>query len=213
MESIQLAARAAVFGTGFVTGGGLIVAIGAQNAFVLARAVKGEHPLLVTAICALCDALLIACGVLGLGALVATNPLLTKFAAAGGVVFLFIYGLSAFKSALRGDVLTAEEESEPVRPDWRSVALATLAVTLLNPHVYLDTIVFLGSVAGQFPDASRPLFGLGAATASLCWFTALTLFGRALGPLFSRPHTWRILDGTVCLVMWTIGATLALTLL
>jgi L-lysine exporter family protein LysE/ArgO len=186
-------------------GGGLIVAIGAQNAFVLTQSVKRNHHLAVAALCILCDGLLIGLGVTGVGTLVASNPTLGLIAAWGGAVFLVWYGLGAFRAALRGGSM--ETRSEVERGLKRTLAL-TMVVTLLNPHAYLDTIVLMGAASGQFQDTSRYLFGLGAFAASFTWFLCLSLGGRILAPLFSRNLTWRILDGAVCLTMWTIAASL-----
>lgn len=190
---------------GFGMGGGLIVAIGAQNAFVLTQGVRRNHHLAVAALCILCDGLLIGLGVSGTGALVAADPTLATIAAWGGAAFLSWYGFNAFLSAIKGGSLAAEEESGKT---LRHTLMLTLAVTLLNPHVYLDTILLMGSVSGQFPAPDRYVFGLGAFVASMVWFMALSLGGQMLAPLFKRDITWRILDTFVCLTMWTIAATL-----
>jgi len=193
------------FVSGFGMGGGLIVAIGAQNAFILTQGVRRNHHLAVALLCTMCDALLITLGVTGVGTMVASNPTLGLIAAWGGAVFLGWYGFSALKSAVRGGSMDSNEESGK---GLRHTLMLTLAVTLLNPHVYLDTIVLMGSVSGQFDAPDRYIFGAGAATASLCWFLALSLGGQLLAPLFKRPITWRILDSLVCLTMWTIAASL-----
>jgi L-lysine exporter family protein LysE/ArgO len=193
------------FFQGFGVGGGLIAAIGAQNAFVLTQSVRRNHAWAVALLCSLCDALLIGAGVVGMGAAVAANPLLGRVAAWGGAAFLFCYGLGALRSALRGGRLDAGGRG----PTGLGPTLAaTLAVTLLNPHVYLDTVVMLGSLSGQFPGPGRYAFGAGAACASLSWFLALGLGGRLLAPVFARPGAWRTLDALVCATMWTIGAAL-----
>jgi L-lysine exporter family protein LysE/ArgO len=186
-------------------GGGLIVAIGAQNAFVLTQGVRRNHHLAVAALCILCDGLLIGLGVTGVGTVVASNPTLGLVAAWGGAAFLAWYGLGALRSALRGGSMETRQEVEQGLK--RTLAL-TLAVTLLNPHVYLDTVVLMGSVSGQFQDTARYIFGLGAFAASFTWFLCLSLGGQILAPLFSRDLTWRILDGAVCLTMWSIAASL-----
>jgi L-lysine exporter family protein LysE/ArgO len=190
---------------GFAMGGGLIVAIGAQNAFVLAQGVRRNHVLAVALVCIVCDGLLIGLGVSGVGTLVAANPALGAAAAWGGAAFLAWYGLGALRSAIRGGTLRADRDAAP---DLRRTLLLTLAVTLLNPHVYLDTVVLMGSISGRFEGTGRYVFGLGAFTASTVWFTALGAGGRALAPLFRRPATWRVLDTLVCLTMWTIAASL-----
>ncbi len=197
------------FFQGMGAGGGLIVAIGAQNAFVLSQGVRRNYILTVALICSLCDAILIVAGVSGIGNVVASHPALERGAALGGAVFLFGYGLKAFRSAIRGGSLTTQgcEHSS-----LGGVVLATLAVTLLNPHVYLDTVILLGSISGQFSDSGRYVFGLGAVIASFLWFFSLSLGGRLLAPIFRQPSAWRVLDGLVGFVMWTIGTSLILNL-
>ena len=195
------------FAQGFGMGGGLIVAIGAQNAFVLSQAVRKNYLLIIPLICIVCDAVLIAVGVSGVGTFVASNPRLSGVATWGGAAFLFWYGARAFKSALRGGSLEADREAAP---SLKTAVLATLAVTLLNPHVYLDTIILLGSVSGQYSQTGRVLFGAGAVSASILWFFSLSFGGRMLAPFFRRPLAWRILDGLVCAVMWTIAVSLVM---
>ena len=190
---------------GYAMGGGLIVAIGAQNAFVLTQGVRRNHHLAVAALCILCDGLLIGLGVTGVGTAVASNPGLGLAAAWGGAAFLGWYGLGALRAALRGGSMRAHRETEQ---GLRRTLALTLAVTLLNPHVYLDTVLLMGSVSGHFPGADRYVFGLGAFAASATWFLALSLGGTALAPLFSRDLTWRVLDFAVCLTMWGVAASL-----
>ncbi|BBD09223.1 LysE/ArgO family amino acid transporter [Desulfovibrio ferrophilus] len=190
---------------GMGMGGGLIVAIGAQNAFVLTQAVRRNHTLAITLVCCLCDMIFISLGVTGVGAAVAANPTLTSLAAWGGGLFLLWYGWGAFRSALRGGTLEARGDGAG---SLRATLIALLAVTLLNPHFYLDTVVLLGSVSGQFSQDARTLFGAGAITASIIWFSGLSLGGRMLAPVFARPMAWRVLDGLVCLVMWSLAVSL-----
>ncbi|MBI9110587.1 LysE/ArgO family amino acid transporter [Maridesulfovibrio ferrireducens] len=190
---------------GFGTGAGLIVAIGAQNAFVLTQSIKKNHHLKVCLVCALCDAVLITLGVLGTGDIVASHPMLLKPAAWGGAAFLVWYGFGSFRSAIKGGKLESEEETvSGVRP----IIMLTLAITLLNPHVYLDTVVMLGSISGQYSGEARYFFGFGAVTASFIWFYTLGFGGRALAPLFKKPVTWRILDSVVGVTMWAIAFSL-----
>jgi L-lysine exporter family protein LysE/ArgO len=198
----------APFFQGFGTGGGLIVAIGAQNAFVLTQGVRGNHPLIVALICILCDVLFISAGIAGVGTAVATRPALTLWVAWGGAGFLLFYGWGSLRSAIRGGSLTAAD-----RPplSLRAAVFTTLAVTLLNPHFYLDTVVLLGGLSSQFRGQSRLLFWAGAISASIIWFISLSLGGRMLAPLFSRQISWRILDSLVCLTMWGIAASLVMT--
>jgi len=191
---------------GFVLTAGLIIAIGAQNAFVLSNAVRGNRPLLIAAICAGGDLLLIGIGLAGVGSLVALHPDLMRFAALGGALFLAVYGSFALRSALRGSDGLQIEKTVPLTRG--ALIFSTLAVTFLNPHAYLDTVVLIGSIGGQFPLDQRLIFGAGAVSASLLWFFTLGFGGPLLAPLFKRPGAWRMLDGFVCLVMWGIALTL-----
>lgn len=193
------------FVQGFAMGGGLIVAIGAQNAFVLTQAVRRNHTLAITLLCCLCDVVFITLGVTGVGTAVASNPTLASVAAWGGAAFLVWYGWGALRSAIKGGALHTEDEAAG---SLRATVLALLAVTLLNPHFYLDTVVLLGSVSGQYVGDTRYIFGAGAIAASCVWFTTLSLGGRALAPLFAKPISWRVLDGIVCTVMWYLAASL-----
>lgn len=196
------------FLTGFGVGGGLIVAIGAQNAFVLSQGIKKNHSFMIPLVCCLCDIMLIAIGIMGVGTAVAANHLLSQIATFGGALFLFWYGLNSFRSAFRGGALKGEGETI-VSP--QSALLTTLAITLLNPHVYLDTVILLGSISSQFEGNKRFLFGAGAMTASIIWFFSLSLGGRLLAPLFQNVTSWRILDSLVGLTMWTIAGSLLLS--
>ncbi|MPY48078.1 LysE/ArgO family amino acid transporter [Streptomyces acidicola] len=189
---------------GFGTGLSLIVAIGAQNAFVLRQGIHRDAVLPVVAICALSDAVLIALGVAGVGALVVAWPAaLTAVALLGGA-FLLVYGVLAARRVLRPGALRPEPGSTGSR---RRAVLTCLALTWLNPHVYLDTVFLLGSVAAE-RGPLRWTFGLGAAAASLCWFAALGFGARLLSRFLSRPSAWRVLDGLVAATMLALGATL-----
>lgn len=192
--------------TGLAFGLSLIVAIGAQNAFVLRVGLRRAHVLPVVAVCALSDALLITAGVAGLGTLVDRAPAVLTVARVGGAAFLLGYAVVAARRALRpGAVLTAEDGEAPTRV-WPVVATC-LALTWLNPHVYLDTVVLLGSVAGTHGE-QRWWFGAGAVVGSLVWFTALGYGARLLRPLFARPGAWRVLDGVIAVVMVLIAVSL-----
>lgn len=194
---------------GMGTGGSLIVAIGAQNAYVLSQGVQKNHILVIPLICAVCDAVLVTIGVGGVGSVIASQPMLSRVAGIGGAVFLFCYGAMAFRSAFRGGHLSVDGRS---RPSLKTAVFTTLAVTLLNPHVYIDTVVLLGSLAGQFRDTDRLLFGAGAVSASFVWFFSLSIGAGLLAPLFRRQAAWRILDTAVGLVMWAIGMTILMSL-
>lgn len=192
---------------GFITGAGLIIAIGAQNAFVLRQGLQRSHVGLVVAVCALSDIALILCGVAGVGALVLKWPQLMQVLRFGGAAFLAWYGLLAAQRAWRGAGALAPEQGN--EKNWRHVLLACLAFTFLNPHVYLDTVILLGSLASQRGESGRWGFGAGAAAASFVWFLALGYGARLLAPIFSQATAWRVLDTLIALIM----AGLAITLL
>jgi L-lysine exporter family protein LysE/ArgO len=196
-----------VFFTGFLTAFTLIAAIGAQNAFVLRQGIRREHVMPVVAVCTVSDMALIAAGIGGFGALIAAHPDIVTVAKVGGAVFLTIYGLLAARRALRPSTLSPSA-TEPAR--LAGVLGTCLALTFLNPHVYLDTVVLLGALANQHTDG-RWLFGVGAVTASAVWFTSLGFGARRLSGLFAAPMTWRILDGFIAVTMIGLGAYLALS--
>ena len=189
---------------GFLTGLSLIVAIGAQNAYVLRLGLARNHVGVAVAICAGADALLIALGVGGLGAIVqAHGDVLTAIALIGGAYLLW-FAFRSFRSALHPDVLLpSQQEPQAVA----TVALAVLGFTFLNPHVYLDTILLVGTIGASFGD-ERWWFALGAAIASLVWFSGLGFGARLLSPLMARPVTWRVLDAAIGVVMLTIAIVL-----
>lgn len=199
--------------TGLVTGLSLIVATGAQNVFVLRQGLLRRHVALVVVVCAVSDAVLITAGVAGIGGLVAAAPLALELLRWGGVAFLAAYGVSALRRAARPAALEAETASvggTVGRTAGRTLAVA-LALTWLNPHVYLDTLLLLGSVAQQQGEDLRWWFAGGAVTASIAWFSLLGWgAGRARG-LLARPATWRVLEIVVGAVMLAIAAKLALT--
>ncbi|TDC25955.1 amino acid transporter [Streptomyces sp. 8K308] len=192
---------------GFATGLSLIVAIGAQNAFVLRQGARGQAVLAVVGICAASDAILIALGVAGLGAVVTAWPAALTVVGLAGGGFLIGYGVLAARRALRpaaGQALTAK--GDPVG-SVRTAVLTCLALTWLNPHVYLDTVLLLGSVAAD-RGSLRWVFGLGAMLASLAWFAGLGYGARLLGGVLSRPGAWRVLDVLVAATMLTMGVLL-----
>ena len=194
------------FWPGFGLSLGLIAAIGAQNAFVLRQGVLRTHVLAVCLTCALSDAVLIAAGVAGFGALAGRVPWVELMMRLGGAVFLLAYGWRSFCAAWRGGgVLCAAPAGQGQR--LGGVLGTTLALTWLNPHVYLDTVVLIGSVAAQYPG-HRLAFGLGAITASFVFFLALGFGARFLAPVFARPKAWRVLDLAVGCVMWMIAGKL-----
>jgi L-lysine exporter family protein LysE/ArgO len=196
---------------GFLTSFALIAAIGAQNAFVLRQGIRGEHVVPVVALCTVSDLVLIVAGIAGVGALISAHPAAVAVARIGGAAFLIGYGLLAARRAWRASTLRPTADA-PAR--LASVLLTCAALTFLNPHVYLDTVVLLGTLANEQANEhadSRWLFGVGAVTASAVWFTGLGLGARQLAGLFARPATWRVLDGVIAVVMVGLGISLALS--
>ena len=192
---------------GLVTGFGLIVAIGAQNVFVLRQGLARHHALAVALTATLCDVALITVGVAGIGSLIASTPWLAVAAAVGGALFLLVYGVLALRRALSPEPI--EPSASPVASGGVQTAVgATLAVSLLNPHVYLDTVVLLGGIGSQLPAGDRALFTVGAVVASALWFFGLALGARALSPLFSKPLAIRLVDAFVALVMFGVAVAL-----
>lgn len=197
----------AVLGLG--TGLALIVAIGAQNAFVLRQGIRGEHVAIVVAICAASDAVLIAAGVLGIGTLVQAVPAVVDVIRFAGAAFLAGYGVMAARRALRPGALMAGRQDG--RLGIKAAAGTVLALTWLNPHVYLDTVLLLGTVANH-QGQGRWFFGAGAMLGSVIWFSALGFGARLLRPVFARPGAWRVLDGLIAVVMLWLGVRLAVGL-
>ncbi|MBX3196329.1 MAG: amino acid transporter [Microbacteriaceae bacterium] len=184
----------------------LIVAIGAQNAYVLRQGLRREHIGWVIAICALSDLVLIVLGVGGAGAVFDAVPWLVPAVRFAGAAFLLVYAVLAARRAFRpAAALTAS--GEPGRTGLGAVVATALALTWLNPHVYLDTVVLLGSIASTHGE-NRWWFAAGAGVASIAWFTALGLGARLLAPVFARPVAWRILDALIALVMLSIAVSL-----
>ncbi|MBL7254944.1 LysE/ArgO family amino acid transporter [Paractinoplanes lichenicola] len=190
---------------GFAASAVLIVAIGAQNAFVLRQGLRREHVLAVVLVCALSDLLLILAGIGGLGAVVTARPSAVTVIKWVGAAFLITYAVMAARRALRPAALNPAGRAPAT---LRATILTCLALTYLNPHVYLDTVLLLGSVAQQHDH--RWLFGAGAAAASLVWFTALGAGAHRLAPLLARPSAWRVLDGVIAAVMLAVAAMLLL---
>lgn len=190
------------FISGFGLSLSLILAIGAQNAFVLKQGIKKEHVFVVCFICALSDAILIFLGVSGFGYLIEQFPSLQTFARYGGFAFLFVYGLKSLYSAWK---MSHELKPEGVAvPTLLKTVLLTLAFTWLNPHVYLDTVILLGAVSTKFGENST-LFGLGAMSASFAFFFSLGYGARLLAPLFQKALAWKILEFLIGLVMLSLA--------
>ena len=190
--------------TGFATGLGLIIAIGAQNAFVLRQGLRREYVFPIVLFAALSDALLIIVGIAGLGALIQGFPLALEVIRYAGAAYLMWFGISAVRRAIKPATLEAASEGKGTLVG----ALASIAaLTYLNPHVYLDTVILLGGVANQFSD-ERWVFGIGAATASFVWFFSLGYFAKFLSRFVSSPKFWRVLDSFIAVVMFTIAVLL-----
>jgi L-lysine exporter family protein LysE/ArgO len=196
------------FLSGLGLGASLIVAIGAQNLFVLRQGLLRHHVAPVVALCALADILLMVAGTAGLGRLLRVVPGLTLLLTVGGALFLFWYGLSALRRAVRPGAMAATTAGADA--SLGRTLRQTAAFTFLNPHVYLDTVLLLGSVAAARPPAMRAVFLLGSGSASLFWFSALGFGARLLAPVFARPAAWRVLDLLVAAVMLTLATALAL---
>ena len=190
--------------SGLVSGFSLIVAIGAQNAFVLRQGISRDRVGVVVAICAVSDLLLIVAGVLGVGALVESRPGLLRVITGAGAAYLVWFGVRSLLSARHPQALGA------AAPARGSAALTAVALTWLNPHVYLDTVLLLGSIANQHGDDGRWVFALGATLGSFVWFFALAYGARRLAPVFAKPIAWRVLDGLIAVVMVLIALSLAL---
>jgi L-lysine exporter family protein LysE/ArgO len=192
---------------GFLLGLSLIVAIGAQNAFVLRQGLRREHVFAICLVCALSDAVLIAAGVAGFGALVTAVPWLAPVMRFGGAAFLLAYAVRSLISAWRNS--GALNPSDEVRKSLAATLATCLAFTWLNPHVYLDTIVLLGSVSTRYAG-HRLAFALGAMSASFLFFFSLGYGARLLRPLFANPRAWRVLDGVIGITMLLLAAKLVL---
>lgn len=189
---------------GFGLGASMIIPIGAQNAYVLNQGIKRHHHLTTATICSLLDALFISLGIFGGGALLASNTTLLTMVTIGGIIFLTVYGIISLRSAL------SEVTDESVNPDRirsrgrKAVIVGALAVTVLNPHLYLDTVVILGSIGGQFEGHDRLAFAAGTILASFVWFYSLSLGAAKLAPTLSQPKVRKAIDIGVALMMFTI---------
>ncbi len=194
-----------IYIAGFSLGLSLILAIGSQNAFVLKQGLKKQHVFIVCAVCALSDAILIALGVAGFGAIVEQFPAIETVARYGGALFLTTYGLLSFKSAFTNNHAlnaTAKTQSSVLK-----VVTMCLAFTWLNPHVYLDTVVLLGSISTQYqPDQLQ--FASGAMTASFVFFFSLGYGARILAPVFEKPIAWKVLEFLIGIIMLSIALSL-----
>lgn len=191
--------------SGFLLGGSLIVAIGAQNAFVIRQGALNAHVFWVCLFCSVCDAVLIWAGVFGLGALIKLVPLFIPVLTYGGAAFLIYYGVKALLRALDPSGM---ETSAEAAGSLKTALVACAAFTLLNPHVYLDTVVLVGSIANARPQGEQVPFATGASIASLVWFFALGYGAKALGPWLVRPRVWRVIDFCIAAVMFLLAVKL-----
>ncbi|MBE4601451.1 LysE/ArgO family amino acid transporter [Vibrio navarrensis] len=192
---------------GFGLGATMIIPIGAQNAFVLNQGIKRQHHLTTAAICSVLDMIFISLGIFGGGAILSQNEMLLTSVTLGGIAFLAVYGFMSLRSALKPGN-TTENKQEITARGRRTVILGALAVTVLNPHLYLDTVVILGSIGGQFEGHDRIAFALGTILASFVWFYTLSIGAAKLGPTLSKPKVKRGIDMLVAAMMFTIAFVL-----
>lgn len=195
----------ASLGSGFIIGLGLIVAIGAQNLLVLQYGIQRNYPALTAFICIVCDASLIILGVLGLGAVLQTFPMIIEWFRWLGAAWLLFLALRNFKVALASSSLNATDALD--KKSIKAVVLTTLAVTLLNPHVYLDTVILLGGISTQYPEPR--MFALGAIAGSIIWFSSLSFAGVQLAPWLSKPKVWKVLNFLIGMLLLLIAFRLA----
>ena len=193
---------------GFLLGASFIVAIGSQNAFVLQSGLRRQHVGKIIMVCMLGDIALIAAGAFGLGTILQTWPWLKSTMTLAGSVFLTAYGIKALYRAARPDHETLQLNAQSHALPWQKTILTAMAFTFLNPHVYLDTVILLGSIANHYAGFSRVAFAIGAMSASVLWFTALGYGARLLAPLFTKPIAWRVLDMVIGLCMLLIAGGL-----
>ncbi|WP_025314910.1 LysE/ArgO family amino acid transporter [Gilliamella apicola] len=188
----------------------LIIAIGAQNLFVLKQGLLRNHIFYVSGICFICDFVLMSIGILGVGTFISNNPFITNILAILGALFLIWYGFKAFKSAIKGTSSMQVQSQDSNNNSLVKVILATLAITLLNPHVYLDTVVIVGGIAGTLNSEQKMAFLIGAVCVSFIWFFSIGYGARLLTPLFKQKKMWVVLDCLVGLVMFYIAYRLIL---
>lgn len=207
----------ATMATGLGAGLALIIAIGAQNAFVLRQGIRGEHVGLVVLVCMLSDVVLIGAGIFGIGTVIVAVPAVVTVIRLAGAGFLIVYAVLAAKRAFRPRVLTAGDQQGGGHSavgrqgslSRKAVLVTALTLTWLNPHVYLDTVLLLGTLANQHGEL-RWWFGAGAAAGSIIWFSALGYGAKFLRPIFAKPGAWRVLDGLIAAVMLGLGVKMAI---
>ena len=200
-----------IFFKGFFLGASLIVAIGLQNAFVLRQGIKKHHVFVTALTASTIDVVLIIAGVLGFGALIEAFPSLITTITWGGAAFLVVYGAKSMFRALKPDKMDENDAKGMIKEgSSKEIVLIIMGISLLNPHVYLETVVLIGGLAASYGETGKYVFGFGACIASFCWFFALGYGARLLAPLFERPKAWQILDFLIALTMWAIAVSLVL---
>lgn len=198
-----------IFIKGMFLGASLIIAIGLQNAFILRQGIKNRHILPAVLTASLIDVALIGAGVLGFGYLIEQHPDLITWITWGGAAFLFIYGLKSFISAFKPQDMSDEDAKGMAKQaSAKEIILIIMGISLLNPHVYLDTVVLIGGLSASYGEVGKYYFGGGAMIASFIWFFALGYGARLLNPLFRKPHAWQILDILIGIIMWAIAISL-----
>jgi L-lysine exporter family protein LysE/ArgO len=195
-----------VYLTGLLLGGSLIIAIGSQNAYVLKQGLLKSNVFLICLICALSDALLIALGTSGVGIIIKSHPEWLKAVTWFGAAYLIAFAIMSFRSAFNGETL--KTASDNTSQKTKTVIATVLALTFLNPHVYLDTVLLIGSIASPYSGSDKVNFTFGAISASFIWFFALGYGARFLSPVFSKPKAWKVLNILIGLVMLWIAYSL-----
>lgn len=196
------------FWSGLGTGLALIVAIGSQNAYVLKQGLLRNNPFIIALICSSIDAIMIMLGIAGLGVIITSSQILLDITRYGGALFLFIYGALSFRAMLKKQSLDVGDPKR--KPSLKNTILTLLALSILNPHLYLDTCVLIGTIGAQFDGIERRFFTFGAVLASFIWFFSLSYGAKFLVPIFEKPISWKILDFFVGIIMWLIACFLIL---
>lgn len=197
-----------VFVMGAVISGGLIIAIGSQNAFLLKTGLTNNHPFAAATVCFVGDILLIGAGVFGVGALFSIESIWGQMLSLAGAIFLIWYGSNALKAAIRGENRLSIDESESKKTSLKNALVMAFAMTFLNPHVYIDTVVLVGGVTAGLEQAYRPWFVAGALCASATWFYTLVFVAKTLASKLNKPKTWRIINALISAVMFLIAGRL-----